>query len=99
MAFLDKTMGEPLCEKCEFWDFKGMKFLSPKKVSFRFRTLLIIIYFLLGLCKMDFVNREKHCIFFYQSKGKPLLKMLILGLEKMDFFYRKRATFFSSKCY
>ena len=30
-------------EKCDFWDFKGMKFLLPKKVSFVSKILLNII--------------------------------------------------------
>ena len=42
MEVLAKPWVNPF-EKCDLWDFKGMKFLLPKKVSLLSKILLNII--------------------------------------------------------
>ena len=58
--FFDQKHGLTRLEKCDFWDFKRLHFLWPKKASFRAGTLLKIISSLI----LTENNSRKKTIFF-----------------------------------
>ena len=79
--------------KCDFWDFKRLNFLWPKKVSFLSRTLLNII------SSLTFTenNWKKNYIFWQKAWVNPFGKIRFLELWKITFFLWPKKVSFRSR--
>ena len=90
-TFFDQKHGLTPLEKCDFWDFKRLHFLVPKKVSFLSRTLFNIIS---GLILTENNSRKKNTFFDQKHGLTPLEKSDFWDFERLNFLWPKKVSFF-----